>query len=51
MKCSGILLKKHLGIFVDSQLTFVEHLKLTTTKVNETMGLLWMLQKIYQDQY
>ena len=37
--------QKHLGIFLDTQLTFEEHLKVITTKVNKTIGLLWKLQK------
>ena len=37
--------QKHLGIFLDARLTFEEHLKVITTKVNKTIGLLWKLQK------
>ena len=37
--------QKHLGIFLDARLTFAEHLKVITTKVNETIGLLRKLQK------
>ena len=37
--------QKHLGIFLDVRLTFEEHLKVITTKVNKTMGLLRKLQK------
>ena len=37
--------QKHLGIFLDVRLTFEDHLKLTTTKVNKTIGLLRKLQK------
>ena len=29
--------QKHLGIFVDAQLTFEEHLKVVTTKVNKAI--------------
>ena len=36
----------HLGIFIDAQLTFEEHLKATTTKINKTIGLLRKLQNI-----
>ena len=32
--------QKHLGIFLEAQLTFEEHLK-----VNKTIGMLWKLQK------
>ena len=37
--------QKHLGIFLDVRLTFEEHLKVITTKVNKTIGLLRKLQK------
>ena len=37
--------QKHLGIFFDARLNFEEHLKVITTKVNKTTGLLWKLQK------
>ena len=37
--------QKHLGIFLEAQLTFEEHLKIITTKVNKTIGLLQKLQK------
>ena len=37
--------QKHLDIFHDARLTFEEHLKLITTKVNKTTGLLRKLQK------
>ena len=43
---SQSLCQKHLGIFLDSRLTFQEHLKVITTKVNKTIGLLRKLQKI-----
>ena len=36
---------KHLGIFLDARLTFEEHLKVITTNVNRTMGLLRKLQE------
>ena len=42
--------QKHLGIFLDSQLTFKESLKVSTTKVNKTIGLLWKMQKILPRQ-
>ena len=37
--------QKHLGIFLHAQLTFEEHLKVITTKVNKTRELLRELQK------
>ena len=37
--------RKHFGIFLDARLNFEEHLKVITTKVNKTTGLLWKLQK------
>ena len=37
--------QKHLGIFRDIQLTFEEHLKVITTKVNKTIELLRILKK------
>ena len=37
--------QKHLGIFLCALLTFEEHLKVITTKVNKTMGVLGKLQK------
>ena len=39
--------QKHLGIFLDTWLTFEEHLKVITTKVNKTIGLLRKLQKTF----
>ena len=42
---SQSLSQKHLGIFLDARLTFEEHLKVTTTKVYKTIGLLRKLQK------
>ena len=38
--------QKHFGIFLDSQLTFEEDLKLITTMVNKIIGLLQKLQNI-----
>ena len=35
--------QKHLGIFLDVRLNFEEHLKVITTKVNKTIGLLQTL--------
>ena len=37
--------QKQLGIFLDARLTFEEHLKVITTKVNKSIGLLRKLQK------
>ena len=37
--------RKHFGIFLDARLNFEEHLKVITTKVNRTIGLLRKLQK------
>ena len=37
--------QKHRGTFLDARLTFEEHLKVITTKVNKTIGLLRKLQK------
>ena len=42
---SQIPYQKHLGIFLFALLTFEEHLKVITTKVNKTMGVLGKLQK------
>ena len=39
--------QEHLGIFLDARLTFEEHLKVITTKVNKTIGLLRKLQKTF----
>ena len=38
--------QKHLDIFFDAQLTFEEHLKVITTKVNRLIGLMGKLQNI-----
>ena len=32
--------EKHLGIIFEEQLTFFEHLKIMTSKINKTIGLL-----------
>ena len=37
--------QKHLGISLGAQLTFEEHLKVITTKLNKTMGLLLKFTK------
>ena len=50
--------QKHLGIILDPMLTFENHQKIVTTKINKTIGLLRKLQnllpraamiKIYKD--
>ena len=38
--------QKILGVILDTRLTFEGHLKVITTKINETIGLLWKLQNI-----
>ena len=38
--------QKHLGIILDSKLTFENHLKMVTTKINKTIGLLRKLQNL-----
>ena len=38
--------QKHLGIFLDAQLTFEEYLKVTTTEVNKTIGMIRKLQNV-----
>ena len=38
--------QKHLGIFLDAQLTFEELLKVITTNVNKTIGLIRKLQNV-----
>ena len=38
--------QNHLGIVLDARLKFEEHLKITTTKVNKTVGLLQKLLRI-----
>ena len=42
---SQIPYQKHLGIFLGALLTVEEHLKVITTKVKKTMGMLRKLQK------
>ena len=37
---SQLLYQKHLGIFPDAQITFEEHLKVITTELNKTIGLI-----------
>ena len=43
--------QKHLAIFIDARLTFEKHLKVITTKVNKSIGLLWKLKKTLQKLY
>ena len=38
--------QKHLGTILESKLTFDNHLKILTTKINETIGLLRKLQNL-----
>ena len=42
--------QKHLGIILDSRLAFEEHLKMVSSKINKTMGLLLRCRTHYQDQ-
>ena len=43
---SQSLYQKYPSIFLDAQLTFEEHLKVITTKINKAIGLIWKLQNI-----
>ena len=36
--------QKHLGLILDSKLTFENHVNMVTTKINKTIGLLRKLQ-------
>ena len=45
---SQTLYQKYLGIFLDAQFTFEEHLKVITTRVNKTIGPLRKLRKYLQ---
>ena len=38
--------QKHLGILLDTSLTFDEHMKAITSKVSKTIGLLWKLNNL-----
>ena len=38
--------QRHLGMFLDNKLNFLEHLKYITNKVNKSIGLLRKLQMI-----
>ena len=46
-------LQKHLGMYFDPKLDFLEHLKNIQAKVNKSIALLWKIQTIlrYQDQH
>ena len=41
-----LLNQKHLGIILDSKLTFENHINMVTTKINKTFGLLRKLQNL-----
>ena len=45
MKLTQSIYQKHLSIIQDSELTFENHLKMVTIKINKTIGLLRILQK------
>ena len=38
--------QKHLGIILDSKLTFENHINMVTTKINKTIGLLHKLENL-----
>ena len=38
--------QKHLGITLDSKLTFENHINMVTTKINKTIGLLHKLENL-----
>ena len=38
--------QKHLGIILDSKLTFENHINMVTTKINKTIGLFCKLQNL-----
>ena len=38
--------QKHLGIILDSKLTFENHLKMVTTKINKTIAILGKLRDL-----
>ena len=42
--------QKHLGIITDEQLTFCEHLKMLTSKINKTIELYESYKTFYQNQ-
>ena len=39
--------QKHLGLILDSKLTFENHVNMVTTKINKTIGLLRKLQNLF----
>ena len=41
-----LLNQKHLGIILDSKLTFENHINMVTTKINKTFGILRKLQNL-----
>ena len=41
-----LIYQKHLGIILDSKLTFESHINMVTTKINKTIGLLLKLQNL-----
>ena len=45
-KVTQSIYQKHLGFILDFKLTFENHLKIVTTKINKTIGLLRKLQKL-----
>ena len=45
-KVTQSICKKHLGIILDSELTFENHINMVTTKINKTIGLLRKLQNL-----
>ena len=45
-KVTQSIYQKHLGIIPDSKLTFENHLKIVTSKVNKIIGLLRKLQNL-----
>ena len=46
MRKSESIYQKHLGIKLDSKFEFENHLKMVTTKINKTIGLLCKLQNL-----
>ena len=45
-KVTQSIYRKHLGIMLDSKVTFENHLKMVTTKINKTVELLRKLQNL-----
>ena len=46
VKITQAIYQKHLGVLLDSKLTFENHLKMVTTKINKAIGLLRKLQNV-----